>query len=560
MDIKQIKILTVFLFILPLCPLLLPISIHAASRDIAVISDLSHESGKLGVFKALIIGINDYKDPNIPDLETAGNDAKAMAKLLRELYGFKVELLLDRKATREGIYRALRNLTSSSKPDESVLIYYAGHGDLDQTYDDGWWIPVDAKAGSPVTYLDNGQVQKAMRSMKARHVLLISDSCYSGTLFGQERAMPQVIDDKYYLNLYNEKSRWGMTSGNKTPVSDAGTGGHSVFAYQLIKELRKNDKRYISTLEIYTRIASVVGNNSEQMPLCRPIRNTGDQGGEFVFVASRGAAVKKPAQKSSVDTTLDAEHKRLELERMDLERLKIEIEREKLDAELKRIKAEKKKQLEFAKEEAKKYISASPEVSDDLLSSDLKINKQEQLTAVHVPEKSISINDRIDSSRNFPYKLMIFPWLASTSAHFHTILDRIIGHLQKSGLFTLKFSFYKIHENLGAKKIDNIINDSVIDKIWSKKSFFSRKEPNMDLICKLGEALKVDTVLTGKFDVVGSGGYRAGVRVYLIDIKTKTLSSVSTLNVPLYGGQYIEKVDSLSKTICNNYKSQASPN
>jgi hypothetical protein len=69
--------------------------------------------------------------------------------------------------------------------------------------------------------------------MKANYVLLISDSCYSGTLFGQVRLMPMVIDDKYYLNLFNEKTRWGMTSGNKAPVSDSGTAGHSVFVYQL---------------------------------------------------------------------------------------------------------------------------------------------------------------------------------------------------------------------------------------------------------------------------------------------------------------------------------------
>jgi len=85
-----------------------------------------------------------------------------------------------------------------------------------------------------------------------------------------------------------------MTSGNKTPVSDTGSGGHSVFAYQLLKELRNNEKPYVSTQELYTRIAPIVGNNSEQSPLCRPIRNTGDQGGEFVFVASRGADIEKP--------------------------------------------------------------------------------------------------------------------------------------------------------------------------------------------------------------------------------------------------------------------------
>ena len=79
----------------------------------------------------------------------------------------------------------------------------------------------DAKAGKPFTYLDNVQLQKAMRSMKAHHVLLIQDSCYSGTLFGQARAMPPVISDKYYIALYNEKSRWGMTSGNRELVADS---------------------------------------------------------------------------------------------------------------------------------------------------------------------------------------------------------------------------------------------------------------------------------------------------------------------------------------------------
>jgi len=250
------------------------------------IDELTHESGKLGKYKALIIGINDYKGLKIPDLETATNDATALAGVLQDKYGFEVKLLLDREATKEAIYRELRSMTESTKPNDSILIYFAGHGDLDRAYDGGWWIPADAVGGNPVTYLDNVQVQKAMRSMKARHVLLVSDACYSGTLFGKARSLPAVMDNKYYLSLYNEKSRWGMTSGNKTPVSDRGTDGHSAFAYQLIKELGKSDKPFLSTHELYAKIAPVITNNSEQTPICRPILNTGDQGGEFVFVTS----------------------------------------------------------------------------------------------------------------------------------------------------------------------------------------------------------------------------------------------------------------------------------
>jgi branched-chain amino acid transport system substrate-binding protein len=280
---------------------LIPVSSSTEFRAVNVIEELNHGSTKVGSYRALIIGINEYKDPKIPDLETPLNDSRALADLLQEKYGFVVETIFGKQATRKTIYNNLRGLSSKAKPNDSVLIYYAGHGDLDRQYNDGWWIPFDATVGDPTTYLDNVQVQKAMRSMKAKHVLLISDSCYSGTLFGQSRAMPPVIDNKYYLGLYNEKSRWGMTSGNKTPVADDGTGGHSVFAYQFIKELKNNEKPYLSTQEIYTRIAPIVSNNSEQTPLCRPMRNTGDQGGEFIFIASVGKKTYQQKSQKSLD-------------------------------------------------------------------------------------------------------------------------------------------------------------------------------------------------------------------------------------------------------------------
>ncbi|MCP4021186.1 MAG: hypothetical protein GY729_05040 [Desulfobacteraceae bacterium] len=338
-------LLSIFLLWIILAPA------FAAQKDrgITVTSDLSHESEKLGTYYALIIGIQNYNDDKIPDLETPLNDAKAIEAVLKSKYGFVCQTLYDEKATKKSIYNLMRSFALKVKPEDSVLIYYAGHGDIDKTYNDGWWIPVDATAGDPITYLDNTQIQKAMRSMKARHVLLISDSCYSGTLFGQARSLPSVIDDKYYLSLYNEKSRWGMTSGNKTPVSDSGTAGHSIFAYQLIKKLKNNTQPYISTQELYTQIAPIIGNNSEQTPLCRPIKNTGDQGGEFVFVMVQTSQIKGDAI-SSNDTTVDKlakERELLEKQRQELEDLKAEIEeRKEIDEERQKIEAEKKRLLD----------------------------------------------------------------------------------------------------------------------------------------------------------------------------------------------------------------------
>ena len=354
------------LFFIIIFILLSSVPFAHAARGVEIKSkeDLNHKSGKLGSYKALVIGINKYQDKTIPALKTAVNDARELSNLLKTKYGFEVILLLDHQATKKAINQKLRDLAANSTSDESVLIYYAGHGEFDRVLNDGWWVPVDARAGEAETYLDNTVVQKVMNSMKARHVLLISDSCYSGTLFGEARALPPLIDDRYYLNLYNEKSRWGMTSGNKTPVSDIGSAGHSIFAYQLIKALKKNEKPYITTQEVYTKIAPIIANNSEQQPLCSPIRGTGDQGGGFVFVASTGPAAyasTSPSYKTESQPRQDSEELRqqqesLEKERQDLERERQEIarmkeqeaQRKQLESERKKL-AEERKQLAMAK-------------------------------------------------------------------------------------------------------------------------------------------------------------------------------------------------------------------
>ena len=99
--------------------ILVTVTAYASDRGISVIGDLSHKSGKLGVYKALIIGINDYKDPKIPDLTTAVKDAHELTDVLKDRYGFEVELLLNDKATKRAIDKALRKLAASAKEEET---------------------------------------------------------------------------------------------------------------------------------------------------------------------------------------------------------------------------------------------------------------------------------------------------------------------------------------------------------------------------------------------------------------------------------------------------------
>ena len=133
-------------------------SIASARRTITVVGDLDHKKGGIGSYRALVIGIQNYNDPKINDLEIPLKDARTMAEVLKNRYGFTVSVMLDAQATRRALYKALRKLASTAGKNDSVLIYYAGHGDLDRQYDDGWWIPVDATGGDSVTYFDNVQI------------------------------------------------------------------------------------------------------------------------------------------------------------------------------------------------------------------------------------------------------------------------------------------------------------------------------------------------------------------------------------------------------------------
>ncbi len=62
------------------------------------------------------------------------------------------------------------------------LIYYAGHGVLEAETDTGFWLPVDAEADNEGEWIEVGAIARNAKAMAAHHVMLVADSCYSGTL------------------------------------------------------------------------------------------------------------------------------------------------------------------------------------------------------------------------------------------------------------------------------------------------------------------------------------------------------------------------------------------
>lgn len=239
-------------------------------------------------------------------------------------------------------------------PVDSVLIYYAGHGQYSDDNQLAWWVPVEGKSDEEGTWILDAGVRNYVASMKARHVYLIADSCFSGALFAESRGVlvlprtvGELLRDKYYSRLYARKSRWALPSGGTEPVTDRGMNGHSMFAYHLLKYLNENDEPYLIPSRIADHVIPLVARNADQMPRSQPLQGTRDEGGQFVLrLVSVAKTLEDQRRRAEDKFKVDAEKARDELTNR-LER--VADERKRLDAERK-----KREELEQLLEDQRK--------------------------------------------------------------------------------------------------------------------------------------------------------------------------------------------------------------
>ena len=246
-----------------------------------------------GRYHALVIGNNAYTD--LSPLKTAMHDASAVAELLRTMYGFTVTLLTN--TTRDDIITALDQLRATLTEQDNLLIYYAGHGMLDTSEERGYWLPVNAKLNSRIQWLSNTTITDALKAMAAKHILVVADSCYSGTLVrGIDVVKPPSGGerDTYLARIAQKRSRTVLTSGGMEPVSDSGGGGeHSVFAKAFLTALQEN-RDVLDGQQLFNLVRRSVILNASQTPEYTDIRYAGHEGGDFLFV--RQAPSSPPEQ------------------------------------------------------------------------------------------------------------------------------------------------------------------------------------------------------------------------------------------------------------------------
>jgi uncharacterized caspase-like protein/lipoprotein NlpI len=147
---------------------------------------------------AVVVGISDYQNPDIPDLQYAHRDAAAFVQYLKSPAGGRVEdshiqSLLNEQATAGRFASALDWLMEKAKENDQAIIYFSGHGDVERKTitQPGFLLCWDAPAK---VYMGGGtfgliylqEIISTLSLQTKAKVIVITDACRSGKLAGSE--------------------------------------------------------------------------------------------------------------------------------------------------------------------------------------------------------------------------------------------------------------------------------------------------------------------------------------------------------------------------------------
>jgi len=328
-----------------------------------------------------VIGIDTYI--HWPRLKTAVNDAKAVKDVLLNRYYFDKDHLIelfDEQATRKNIIGKLRYLANNVREGDSLFIFYAGHGHLDSITKEGSWIPIESGTKDASAWITNHDIKNYLKidAIKAKHILLISDSCFAGDFFRGHRGKLPVVTEKVIKKAYQLSSRQAITSGGLEPVSDAGFGNNSVFSHFLVNTLKENQKPFLVPSDIFPYIKAGVAENAEQFPQFGSLKGTGgQQGGELVLFLKQKSRLK--------DLSAAASKKSDEFER--LRQMEIEAKATKKKEEAEIAKRERELATLDAKiSEMKKRLGTTAAQTDDSLDAMLAMVQQKEAQQQRIDE------------------------------------------------------------------------------------------------------------------------------------------------------------------------------
>lgn len=235
----------------------------------------------------LTIAVDDYQ--HWGQLRGAVQGAQAFDALMRQKFGVKSwqsVMFPNELATAERIEAAMASYTPEGirnlGSDDQLIVYFAGHGQVHPHTGKSFLIPVGADKFASSTWLSYDLFQDYFSAIKARHIFLISDACFSGGAFrggGATSSAASILNQR----LFATPGRHVLSSGGMELVDDDRFDGQSVFSWGLNSFLEQTDLDVIPARLLAEEVQVRVTANAAQTPEFGWFPDSGHQGGQLMI-------------------------------------------------------------------------------------------------------------------------------------------------------------------------------------------------------------------------------------------------------------------------------------
>lgn len=234
---------------------------------------------------ALIIGINNYEQIG-ENLKSPVNDAEQLKVLLKNKYDFSnVRLLKDGIATKENIFKCIKNFQDELTENDQLLIFYSGLAIENENQ--GYWLPSDAKDKNDYASLvSTNEISEELNKLKCQQTLVITNA-----YFGYNNFEPSDFFHALDISSANSaaaiadmnrfKGRQVITSGGIQPILDE-KGVYSEFGISLLTFLENPTSMTFDANSLYDYLTLNTENIPSQ-PEIGHLKNINHEGGQFVF-------------------------------------------------------------------------------------------------------------------------------------------------------------------------------------------------------------------------------------------------------------------------------------
>jgi hypothetical protein len=217
--------------------------------------------GKDAIADAIAIDRKDYalffatdQYDHWSDLVNPIEDAHSLGDILKKKYGFEVEIVEN--ANIEDVFIKLGDYSQRKfKPQDQVMIFFAGHGYFDETFGEGFVVAKNSLENdkAKTTYISHNRLRGVINNIPTDHIFLAMDVCFGGTfdpLIARSRGetSSETSESEFLVRKLSYKTRKYLTSGGKEYVSDGIPGKHSPFTLRLLQALNEPGSDRILTL------------------------------------------------------------------------------------------------------------------------------------------------------------------------------------------------------------------------------------------------------------------------------------------------------------------------